>query len=356
MTAEHKRPRTTAATSSSTDHYPLPTATYKESVEERAIRTVAFIRSLRFSVPLSALQRVVDRAECPKCKKHRKFICYDCLTVVHPTTHPKPLQLPLHVHVILHPNEHRSKATTLPASTVSPEFIHIHTYPDVPSLSTESGETVVLYPSDSATSLDDIGDVSRIRNVIFIDSTWQQSKCISRDARVVGFRHVRIERQESLFWRYQDKDPSFLATVEAIYYFLRQYVTLMNRRSLPPQTPGAREDADGGEGDSLLDTTATSSSKQQRDDADSALAAAGGAGDAALVSASSSSPSSYHGEVDDVLLYFVHQYILVQQLYSDPKSKSFCERHFADYVLRGVDWSSALGDEKRPPGDASLAA
>jgi hypothetical protein len=255
------------------------TSPYADPMEARAARTLQFIQSLRLTVPLRQLQAITDRRECPKCKKHRRFYCYDCFIVVHPETHPPPLRLPVSVHVVLHPGEHRSKATTIPGSLISPD-VTIHTYPAMPSL--DAATTVVLYPSEHAASLQEL-DLAHIKNVVFIDSTWQQSKAIAKDERVVGFRHVKIERKESLFWRFQDKDPSYLATIEAIYYFLKTFVELQNR--------GA-------------------------------------------------SQRPYNGEVDDLLAYYANQYVTVQQSY---QAHEFTSRHFTDYIIRGVDWAKELG-------------
>ena len=223
---------------------------YAEPMEARAAQTVEFLRSLKLSIPIPTMQAVTDRRPCSKCGKLRRYYCYDCMTVVHPETHPPLLTLPLSVHVVLHSNEHRSKATTLPASIVSPQ-VSIHEYPNVPEL--DPATTVVLYPSEHAVSLSAL-DISTVKQVVFIDSTWQQSKAISKDPRVTGFRHVKIEKKESLFWRFQDKDPSYLATVEAIYYFVREVVALRN----------------GG----------------------------------------------YSGEVDDLLAYYANQYVTVQKNYT----------------------------------------
>lgn len=302
-----KRPRSKsppgedAATAAATAVSP-----YQGTVEDRKKQTVAFIRSLRFSIPLSRLRAPETQARqpCPKCQKQRMYYCYDCYTVIQPSAHPPPLKLPLHVHVVLHPGEHRSKATTIPASIVSPD-VHIHTFPDVPTL--DPATTVVLYPSESAVSLDDVsGDLGSIQNVIFIDSTWQQSKAIARDPRVTGFRHIRIAKHESLFWRFQDKDPSYLATVEAIYYFVKRFVELQNMTKRKTEAGGADANA-----------------------------------------------PNYHGEVDDLLFYYINQYIMVQENYKG--QRSFSERHFKDYILGGGDWAALYGTDA-PAAEASPKA
>ncbi|XP_069119815.1 tRNA-uridine aminocarboxypropyltransferase 1-like [Argopecten irradians] len=60
--------------------------------------------------------------------------------------------------------------------------------------------------------------------VIIIDSTWNQTKRISSDERLKGLTCVELKTRQSNFWRHQKDLPStYLSTIEAIYYFLRDY-------------------------------------------------------------------------------------------------------------------------------------
>ncbi|KAG5492588.1 hypothetical protein JKF63_01167 [Porcisia hertigi] len=299
---------------------------YTDSNDERARKVHAFIRSLRFSLPLYRLREDQDRRECPKCHKRRLFYCYDCLTTVHPESHPPPLALPLSVYVVLHPNELRSKSTTLAASTISPD-LHIVEYPAVPE-ELELESTLVLYPSEQSVELHEIEHLDQYKNVIFIDSTWQQSKAIARDGRVKKFKHVRIRSQTSLFWRFQNNDPSYLATVEAIYFFLREYITQMNKRRaqeehkdkvgshpLPVHQGGMKE------GDLSTSTSNEVSSTTPEE-------ALGNADTRAF----------YHGEVDDLLFYYINQYIGVQQRYTSGEMNKYTDRHFSGYIIQNTSW------------------
>lgn len=297
-----------------------PRSGYEESNDDRVQKVYHFIKSLRFSVPLYRLREQRERNECPKCHRRRLFYCYDCLTVVHPQSHPPPLSLPIHVHVILHPNEIRGKSTSLAASTISPD-LHIVEYPAVPEeLNPET--TLVLYPSEQSVELKDVEHLETYKNVVFVDSTWQQSKAIARDERVTKFKHVRIKSRTSLFWRFQNNDPTYLATVEAIYYFLREFITQVNKTK-------AGVSGGKGQGDSNDDT------------------------------------AYYHGEVDDLLFYYINQYVGVQQRYSGIGEKGavrhYTSRHFDGYILRGAIWDDLVappkgdneGDTRAPQTDAS---
>ncbi|RNF20203.1 DTW domain-containing protein [Trypanosoma conorhini] len=273
---------------------------YAEGGEERRKKVVDLIRSLRFSVPLYRLRQQEGRRRCAKCGKRRQYYCYDCLTVVHPESHPPPLSLPLNVYVVLHPGEQRGKSTSLAASTISPD-LHIVEYPEVPS-GLDPASTLVLYPSSQSTELGDIADLDAVKNVLFIDSTWQQSKAIARDERVCRFKHVRIKSQTSLFWRFQNNDPTYLATVEAIYYFLREFIA----------------------------------NKRQRGTADA-------------------TPPLYRGEVDDLLFYYINQYVAVQQRYSHDATMQYTTRHFDGYILPGSCWDELVAPPPRDPGERNAA-
>ncbi|CCW62037.1 unnamed protein product [Phytomonas sp. EM1] len=275
---------------------------YEDSASERATKVQNFIKKLHFSVPLCRLQEQNERRPCPKCHKRRLYYCYDCLTVTHPESHPKALSLPLNVFVILHPGELRSKSTSIAASTISPD-LHIIEYPEIPT-DLEPENTLVLYPSNDSVELNAVEHLERYKNVVFVESTWQKSKSIAHDSRLKHFKRVRIKAQTSLFWRFQNNDPTYLATVEAIYYTLREYVIQMNKNK----------------------TTKSGDSEVHDDE------------------------TLYAGEVDDILFYYINQYIGVQRRYSDGSSPlKYTDRHFQGYILENTSWDALIA----PPDDES---
>nr|KAG5702424.1 hypothetical protein BaRGS_027511 [Batillaria attramentaria] len=59
---------------------------------------------------------------------------------------------------------------------------------------------------------------------VFIDCTWNQTKNIIQDERLKDLRRVQINNYTTQFWRCQEGLPlSHLSTIEAIYYFVREY-------------------------------------------------------------------------------------------------------------------------------------
>jgi len=103
---------------------------------------------------------------------------------------------------------------------LSPDLVSVHTFPELPEYDSE--EVFLLFPSKDAKTIEEI-DISKMKKLVVIDSTWQKAKCILRDERVSKLRCVKIESHNTLFWRYQTVGKDCLATIEAIYYFYREY-------------------------------------------------------------------------------------------------------------------------------------
>lgn len=289
-----------------------PRVGYEDPNEVRLEKTLKFISSLKFSVPLSSLHAQRERRSCPKCGKKRLFYCYDCLIVTHPESHPSPVSLPLNVYVLFHHGELRSKSTSLAASTISPD-IHVIEYPEIPSVLTPD-DTLLLYPSPQSVEIYEIENVDRYKNVVFVESTWQKSRGVVKDERVRGFKHVRIPSKITLFWRFQNHDPSHLSTVEAIYYFLTTYIAHKTK----------------------IEACKKSESEMKTEDI------------AELVK------GYYSGEVDDLLLYYIYQYITVQQRY-DNRGK-YTDRHFEGYILKGASWDSLIALHGATEKDATTTS
>lgn len=60
--------------------------------------------------------------------------------------------------------------------------------------------------------------------VVFVDSTWNQTRSICNDERLKGLKCIELKTRKTKFWRHQDDVPdTYLSTVEAIYYFMIEY-------------------------------------------------------------------------------------------------------------------------------------
>ncbi|KAI3376936.1 hypothetical protein L3Q82_000175 [Scortum barcoo] len=181
--------------------------------------------------------------------------------------------LPLKIDIIKHPNETDGKSTAIHAKILAPGDINIYTYPCIPDY--EKDKVVMVFPGPGAISVQDMmqclhdrtdsrsnysfdepcvkrlkredvqgathtaenselgtpdeakGSEPRVyplQRVVFIDSTWNQTNKISTDERLQDLLRVELKMRKTCFWRHQKGKPdTYLATIEAIYYFLKDY-------------------------------------------------------------------------------------------------------------------------------------
>jgi DTW domain-containing protein YfiP len=252
----------------------------KMSEENNTTQTTDdFLSSMKFSVNPHDVLSQMKRTTCPGCKKKYKYFCYKCMKPVptvdneDPTKQIPQFSLPLKVIVIQHKNERKGKSTAIHAKIVCPESVEVYEYPDIPQELVDNAENaLLLYPSpdaitveeviqnnarieenkkltdnQSTSSTSDANTGSLFKYVVFIDSTWQQSKSIFRDARLEKITRAKITAQKTKFWRYQQHGDEFLATIEAIYFFFREYSVELNK--IKNQT---NEEIYNGEYDDLL--------------------------------------------------------------------------------------------------------
>ncbi|KAF0043038.1 hypothetical protein F2P81_004375 [Scophthalmus maximus] len=108
-------------------------------------------------------------------------------------------KLPVKIDIIKHPNETDGKSTAIHAKILAPSDVTIYTYPCIP-------------------------DFDKDKRVVFIDSTWNQTNKISTDERLQDLLQVELRTRKTCFWRHQKGKPdSYLSTIEAIYYFLKDF-------------------------------------------------------------------------------------------------------------------------------------
>ncbi|XP_048579651.1 tRNA-uridine aminocarboxypropyltransferase 1 isoform X2 [Nematostella vectensis] len=172
--------------------------------------------------------RGAERAPCPKCQTSRKYYCYECYTTVGIERSLVPsVTLPITVDIVKHRGELAGKSTATHAAILAPVQVTIYNYPDFPEI-VDKQKVVAVFPSEEALTLqqwckhDDMAK-TEFNRVIFIDSTWQQSHKIITDGRLSGIRKVQIENAKTYFWRPQQKPNTCLATIEAIYFFFKEY-------------------------------------------------------------------------------------------------------------------------------------
>ncbi|KAL2088907.1 hypothetical protein ACEWY4_015806 [Coilia grayii] len=201
------------------------------------------------------------RIKCTKCGGSRMFFCYTCFSVVGVNQAEIPLiKLPVKIDVIKHPNETDGKSTAVHAKLIAPDDVNVYTYPCIPELDGDSYKTILVFPGPDSVTIEEMlqhlnemrtnstdeptvkrqkvinetEEASQVKQqscplerVIFIDSTWNQTTRIITDERLQALLRVELKTRKTCFWRHQRGSPdTYLATIEAIYYFLKDYHTL----------------------------------------------------------------------------------------------------------------------------------
>lgn len=237
---------------------------------------------------------MAGRTECPGCGKRRKHYCCDCLRPMNPPGQVPRVELPCELHIVKHRQEHNSKSTGVHAPILSAARL-IDYAPEAELPPYDPASTVLLFPSESAASVHGmtLAQLQAVRTCIIVDCTWAQASGILSDERLRSLPHVSIEAEKTLFWRFQKgKTANHLATIEAIYFFCRQYHQALHAAGAPGLPP-------------------------------------------------------YRGQYDDLLFYYSHQYETVQRVYKERFSA-------AAAGARESDVSAAPGSQR--PIDSAEAA
>ena len=160
------------------------------------------------------------RVSCPHCRHSCLMYCPYCMKSL-PQYPPPTVHLPISVDIIHHPKEKKSKSTAVQAVVLCPSQVKMWEYPSFPVYNPK--RTLCLFPSADAKRLTEL-DLTQFDRAVFIDSTWTQTGGICQDPRVMTLTKVRIENHHTLFWRYQHESPEFLSTMEAIYFFMKEFI------------------------------------------------------------------------------------------------------------------------------------
>lgn len=216
-----------------------------------------------------------ERKTCPKCTHKRMYYCYNCCL---PLTDTVPhVTLPTFITVLKCLKEPRSKSSAVTLKVLAPETSEIvdclpHTIP-----SFDAG-SFLLFPSPDSKTLAELTDeeLTSMKNAIFLDSTWRQTKCMIQTPNLEVLPKIKLANYKTLFWRHQNKSKECLATIEAIYYFCVEYYGELIKRGIETQ--------------------------------------------------------KYSGEYDDILWYYTFNYQRIQDEYQNRRHKGKRFRHMPDYI------------------------
>ncbi|XP_010889586.2 DTW domain-containing protein 1 [Esox lucius] len=238
------------------------------------------------------------RLKCSSCGGSRMFFCYTCCCLVGVRQQEIPsVKLPIKIDIIKHPSEVDGKSTAIHAKILSPEYVTIYTYPCIPEYENETDKVVLVFPGPESVSVEEMTQIlqntaatkatdsppeepphkrprakempegtqhaegqtsgakhtgggaeagkegqietpepSLLQRVVFIDSTWNQTNRIITDERLQALLRVELKTRKTCFWRHQKGSPdTYLATIEAVYYFLKDYHELCLRQEYTGQ-------------------------------------------------------------------------------------------------------------------------
>ncbi|CAG8483869.1 7281_t:CDS:2 [Scutellospora calospora] len=222
------------------------------------------------------LEKITERTPCPKCDKPVKYFCYWCYIFVGCDSKEIPrVKLPIKIDVwdftffiikflgqkvllvcgeiscfelIKHNKELDGKSTVAHAKVIAPDDVEIISYLQMPKIK-DPDRVLLLYPSPDSKTLQEIPR-SSFDKLLIVDGTWRQASNMAKtNPELKNIRKVTIKPQKTLFWRYQNKDENHLSTIEALYYFLKEYNEIYE---IPEETINSDNNEYDGRYDNLL--------------------------------------------------------------------------------------------------------
>lgn len=174
------------------------------------------------------------------------YFCYTCLTALTSIRDKIPrIQLPIQVAIVKHAGEVDGKSTAAHLPVLAPDHVKIYTFPIIPAC--DPSDVLLIFPGENAKPLEKMWEMS-VQNgyttgpcvvcaqkhvtipwktLLFIDSTWKQTKRIYLDAKIKGLPCAVLEGGQSAFWRPQRGKPSsWLATAEAVHLAVTRLLAL----------------------------------------------------------------------------------------------------------------------------------
>jgi len=170
------------------------------------------------------LLAAASRQVCSQCKRRRKFYCYNCHI---PLTSVPRVALPLRADIVHHPAESLAKRTSVHGALLAPEFVRIVEFDPAALAPYPPASTVLLFPSAQSVRLQDLprAELDAIERVVLVDSQWQRANAVLRHPALRALRPIHLSSgAQTAFWRYQSFGRDHLATIEALYYFEREYL------------------------------------------------------------------------------------------------------------------------------------
>ncbi|KAG0014951.1 DTW domain-containing protein 1 [Podila clonocystis] len=272
-----------------------------------------------FQITDTSVLDQVPKAHCPKCHRNSRYFCYKCLDLVgdFPEGSVPQLKLPIRLDIIKHEQERDGKSTALHAGVLAPRDVTVYEWSQMPQYE-DVDRLLLLFPSEGAKQLSEI-DPASFDKLVVIDGTWDQAKKMSKSSTLARMKRVTIAPHETLFWRYQRKASDHLATIEAIYYFLREYHETYLTTPPPSLALSTTSDKSMDEGTSTSTTTPSTSTTVVSPHAETL--------------GTNYRYGPYDGQFDDMLWFYKYFYELIQHTYRERSDgKTFTLKHRKDYI------------------------
>ncbi|KAG0228575.1 DTW domain-containing protein 1 [Mortierella sp. GBA43] len=320
----------------------------------------------QFDISPTHVLDTIQKMHCPTCNRNVRYFCNRCLHLVNcPDGAIPQVKLPIKIDIIKHEKERDGKSTALHAKILAPDDVQVYGWKSKPDYDQDVDRLLLLFPGPDAKRLSEI-DPSSFDKLVVIDGTWSQAKMMTLSkSPLLRMKRVTIEPHETLFWRYQKKADDYLATIEAIYYFLREYhETYLSAPPEPivvPSSPSTGSSVTATANSTSLTTTtttttATQSSGPEKVEEDKSVVGSGpvaAAGDLQTETADGVSKKmitphkewidsrkfgSYTNQYDDILWFYKYFYELIQKSYRErTDGKEFTLKHKKDYIRYDVE-------------------
>jgi hypothetical protein len=263
-----------------------------------------------------------ERLACGRCGRRHLHYCPDCMVpAVGPGVQLPSVRLPLRVHILRGKEERASKSTSTHAAVLAPQDVTVYYLPEFPVY--ERPERVlVLYPSPTSVPVTAL-DPASYDTVIVLDTTWNKAGSVLTAREFMGqpFTFVHLAGgYHTLFWRHQPLGPSCVSTLEALYFFLREWHC---RVAAVAAAAAGTSSAPAPAGGSVAD--------------EEAACATSGSASGAAAPAHGLSLSDYDGRFDNLLLFFLYTYRRIQHEYTQgqKQGRAFHRRMREGYIAAG---------------------
>ncbi|KAF9957577.1 DTW domain-containing protein 1 [Mortierella alpina] len=335
----------------------------------------------QFNISSTDVLDSIEKKHCPTCNKNVRYFCNKCLHLVNcPEGAVPQLKLPIKLDIIKHEQERDGKSTALHAKILAPQDVEVYAFKEMPKYENVD-RLLLLFPCPEAKQLSEI-DPTSFDKLVVIDGTWEQaSKMAKSDSPLLRMKRVTIAPHETLFWRHQRKASDHLATIEAIYYFLREYhetylSTAPAQASSKPLADSVSKHEDG------VSTTEGSvlTSNDHTDEASSSSAASSSAssslssldqgrqqqGSSAGTNQKVVTPhrewidshqlGPYTNQFDDMLWFYKYFYELIQKTYRErTDGREFTLKHKKGYIQYHAD-EEEKDEPSQPKGSGDRVA